>query len=78
MVCRDISKSNVGIKNSAYEDDDSETTGREQQVDPGLDLGVLDVEARGDDTSLVKTSIELDYNLARAVVVDDLEFTDVS
>jgi hypothetical protein len=68
----------TGIKNNTHEDDDSETTGREQQVDPGLDLRVLDVEAGGDDTSFVKTSVELDDNLARAVVVDDLEFTDIS
>lgn len=39
---------------------------------------MLDVEAGGDDTSLVKTSVELDDNLARAMVVDDLKFTDIS
>lgn len=60
------------------QDDDTEGTGGEQQVDPRLDLGGLDVEAGGDDTSLVKTTVELDDDLAGTVVIDDLEFTDVA
>jgi len=61
-----------------YEDDDSETSSREQQVDPGFDLAVLDVEAGGDDTSLVEAAIKLDDDLAGTVVIDDLEFTNVA
>lgn len=38
---------------NAYEDDDSEPTRREEQVDPGLNLGDLHIETGRDDTSLV-------------------------
>jgi len=38
----------------------------------------LDIVARRDDTSLVETAVELDDNLAVSVVIDFLEFTDVS
>jgi hypothetical protein len=61
-----------------HEDDDSEPTGREQQVDPALNLRVLDVEARGDDAGFVEAAVELDDDFARAVVVDDFEFVDVT
>lgn len=47
----------VGFKESSYQDDDTEASGREQQVDPRLDLSGLDVEARGDDTSLVEPAV---------------------
>jgi hypothetical protein len=37
-----------------------------------------DVESRRDDTALVDSADKLDDDLARSVVIDDLEFTDVS
>jgi hypothetical protein len=37
-----------------------------------------DVESGGDDTSLVQSTVELDDNLAASVVIDDLEFTNVT
>ena len=50
-----------------------------QQVgDVLLDLAERDVEARRDDTGLVDPAVELDNNLAGAVVVDDLELADVA
>lgn len=52
-----------------HEDNISEGTGREEEVDPGLDLGELDVEAGGDDSALVDAAVELDNDLARAVVI---------
>ena len=61
-----------------YEDDDTEATGREQQVDPVLNLRNLDVVAGGDDTGLVQTAVELNDDLAGAVVVNDLELADVA
>lgn len=60
------------------EDDESERTRGEEQVNPRLDLVNLDVEARRDDSGLVEATVELDDNLARAVVVDDLEGTNVA
>lgn len=38
----------------------------------------LDVEAGGDDTALVDAADEVHHDLAGALVVDDLELTDVS
>ena len=50
-----------------------------QQVgDVLLDLAERDVEARRDDTGLVDPAVELDNDLAGAVVVDDLELADVA
>lgn len=60
------------------EDDDTETTSREEQVDPGLDLGVLHIEAWRYHTSFIQTAVQLDDNLAGAVVIDDFKFTNVS
>ena len=60
------------------EDDLSERTGGKEQVDPVLDLGHLDVEARGDDARLVEAAVELNDDLAGAVVVDDLEVANVA
>ena len=67
-----------GDGNGTHEDDLAEGTGGEEQVDPVLNLADLDVEARGDDTRLVQAAVELDDDLARAVVVDDLEVADVA
>jgi len=68
------------IKNTSGsgEDDDTEPTGRKEQVYPGLDLVRLDVVARRDHASLVETTVQLDDNLARAVVIDDLELADIA
>lgn len=60
------------------EDDEAERTGGEEQVDPRLDLVNLNVEAGRDDASLVEPTVELDDDLAGAVVVDDLELADVA
>ena len=60
------------------EDDVAELTGRQQLDDPLLEVGKADVVPGGDDTSLVDTSVQLDDNFARAVVVNDLELVDVT
>jgi len=70
-------KANEG-KKGTYEDDNSETSSREEQVDPRLDLRMLDVETGGDDTRLVEAAIELDDDFVGAMVVDDFEFADVT
>lgn len=41
-------------------------------------MGDLDVEARRDDSSFVEAAIQLDDYLSSAVVIDNLEFTDVA
>lgn len=37
-----------------------------------------DVEARRDDSALVQTTDKLDDDLARSVIIDDLELSDVA
>lgn len=59
-------------------DDEAERTGGEEEVDPRLDLVDLDVEPGRDDASLVEPAVELDDNLAGAVIVDNLELSDVA
>lgn len=53
------------------------TTG--QKVDnPLFDFGVLDIESRADDTTLVQSAIELDNNLICSVIINDFKFPNVS
>jgi hypothetical protein len=59
-------------------DDVAELTGRKQLDNPLLEIAELDVVAGGDDTGLVETSIELDDDLAVAVVVNLLELANVA
>jgi hypothetical protein len=56
----------------------SELTRREELDDPLLHLSQLYVEARADNTSLVQAPVELDNDLAVAVVIDFLEFAYVA
>jgi len=39
---------------------------------------VLDIEARGNDASLVESAIELHNDFARTMIVNDLELSDVT
>ena len=45
---------------------------------PLLDLADLQIEAGGNDTTLVDAANKLDDNLSAAVVIDDLELPNVS
>ena len=58
--------------------DVAELARREQIVDPLLDVLQLKVEARADHAALVDTARQLDHDLRRAVVVDDLKLADVA
>ena len=55
----------------------TELTGGQQTVGPLFHLLEGDVEARRDDTALIQTADEVDYDLSVAVIVDDFKFTDV-
>lgn len=57
--------------------DVAELTRREELDDPLLEITELDVVAGADDTSLVDAAVELDHDLAVAVVIDLLEFANV-
>jgi len=48
---------------TTHQDDDTETTSGEEQVDPRLNLVNLNIEPRGDYASLVQTTVQLDDNL---------------
>lgn len=79
-LCKNmVRKPDISIReNKTYEDDVAETTRGKQQVDPVFNLGDLDVETRGDNTSLVQAPIELYDNLSGAMIVDNLKFANVA
>lgn len=60
------------------EDNVTELTRWQELDDPLLEVTELDVVAGRDDASLVQTAVELDDDLAVAVVVDLLELADVA
>lgn len=60
------------------EDNVTELTRGQQLDDPLLHVAELDVVAGRDDTGLVDAAVELDDDLAVAVVVDLLELADVA
>lgn len=63
---------------SGGEHDVTETTGRKDILNPLLNVLDRDVEAGGDNTALVKSANKLHNDLAGAVVVDDLELTNIT
>ena len=60
------------------QDDIAELTGGQQLDDPVLEVGQADVVAGGDDTGLVEAAVQLDDDLAGAVVIDLLELANVA
>ena len=60
------------------QDDVTELTGGKKLDDPLLEVCELDVVAGADDTGLVDAAVELNDNLAIAVVVNLLELADVA
>lgn len=60
------------------EDNVTELTGWQELDNPLLEIGETDVVTGRDNTSLVKTAVQLDDDLARSVVIDLLEFTNVT
>jgi len=65
-------------KGTTHQDDEAETSGREKQVYPVLNLHGLDVEAGGDNASLVESAIELDDDFAGTVVINDFKLSDIA
>lgn len=56
----------------------AELAGWEEVDDPLLDLVLGNIESGADNAALVEASRELNYDLAGPVIVNDLEFSDVS
>ena len=60
------------------QDNVAELTGGKELDNPLLEVAETDVVAGRDDTGLVEASVELDDDLARAVVIDLLELANVA
>jgi len=66
------------IRMYTYKDNNSETSSGEEQVDPRLDLRVLNIKARGDNTSLVEAAIQLDDDFVGTMVINNFKFADIT
>ena len=60
------------------DDNVTELTGGKEVPQPGLEFFDGHIVTGGDDTALVDAAEELDHDLARAVVVNDLKLANVS
>jgi hypothetical protein len=60
------------------QDNEAELAGGQDGADPLLESLAADVEAGADGTALVQAAVEVDDDLAGAVVVDDLELANVT
>lgn len=60
------------------QDDVTELTGGQELDNPLLEVTETNVVAGGDDTGLVEAAVQLDDDLAGAVVIDLLELSDVA
>jgi hypothetical protein len=60
------------------QDDEAELTGGENAVGEVFEILELEIETGGNDTTLVKTTVQVNNDLASASIVDDCEFVDVA
>lgn len=60
------------------EDDLSELSGGEDVVDELLEVLELEVVSGGDNAALVESAVELNDDLTRALVINNLELADVT
>ena len=65
-------------KKKTHKNNNPKPSSRQQQIDPTLNLGMLDVEPGRDNARFVQSAVELDDDFTGAVVVDDFEFTYVA
>jgi hypothetical protein len=56
----------------------TETTRRENVLDPLLNILDCNIETGGNNTALVDATNQFNNDLSRAVVIEDLEFTNIS
>ena len=64
--------------NVGGENDESKLSGRKNRGHKVFEILELKIEAGGDDTTLVKSSVEFYDDLAIASIIDDLELVDVA
>ena len=60
------------------QDNETELSSWQQVVSPLFNVGNLDVESWRDDTTLVQSTVQLNDNLTRSVVIDVLKLTNVT
>lgn len=66
------------IRLMTYQDDDPETTSREQQVHPILNLVDLDVVTGRDDPGFVQSAIQLNDDFSGPMVIDNLKLSNIT
>lgn len=59
-------------------DNETKLARGEEVVNPVLQLGKLNVKARGNNTTLVEASVQVNNNLSGAVIINDFEFINVT
>jgi hypothetical protein len=60
------------------QDDVTELSGWQQVVGPSFNVTDLDVKSWGNNTTFVQSTIQLNNNLTRSVVIDVFKFTNVT
>ena len=59
-------------------DEEAVLSGRQNTVAELLEVLQFEIESGGDDTTLVKSTVEVDNDLAISLVINDLEFINVA
>jgi len=80
LSCHVLASSLLVVHNTSGggKDNVTELTSWQELDNPLLEIADADVVAGRDDTAFVETAVQLDDNLARSVVVNFLEFTNVT
>jgi hypothetical protein len=80
LSCNMFSSSLLMIHNSSARSQHniSDASRGQELINPLLQIRKSDVEARGNDSTFIQTSIQLNDDLAGAVVIDFLKFANVA
>ena len=66
------------IEKKTHKNNNSKPSSRQQQIDPTLNLVMLDVKPGRDDARFVQSAVELNDDFSGAVVVDNFKFAYVA
>ena len=56
----------------------SNTSSRQKLIDPFFQIRKTNIESRGNNTTFVKTTIKLNDNLSRTMIIDFLKLSNIS
>ena len=73
-----MSDTNHMTRNTRHKELKQNLSGRKKTSGPTLNLLNSDIKTRTNNTTLVKSSIKLNHNLTRPVVINVLELTNVT